>query len=129
MKLSTHTHPTATVKRDEPRDKPPDLSAQTSNTSILLVKAATLASNFFNCMYVVESHEESDYVIEKISLKLAFNQPTLVSHRFGIDSSGSRGPANLAAIVQDWQRCFVLYCDYLRRLPEFALLDFEDQVI
>ncbi|KAE9547576.1 hypothetical protein FO519_009213 [Halicephalobus sp. NKZ332] len=74
---------------------------------------------------------ESNSVDQDISLQkdfqTVFYNPTLLCNRTPINLEG-RQVAALADTTHDWKRCFVLYSDWLRALPEFQLFSDADRL-
>lgn len=62
-----------------------------------------------------------------VSLVAAFFNPKLLWARTPLCPNGCI-PATLADVLHDWRRCFVLYSDWLRAMPMFNILSFDDQV-
>uniref|UniRef100_A0A914DXB6 NR LBD domain-containing protein n=2 Tax=Acrobeloides nanus TaxID=290746 RepID=A0A914DXB6_9BILA len=65
---------------------------------------------------------------ENIPFERAFYEPTLVSPRAKLTPTGLRR-ATVKDVLDDWRRCFVLYSDWMRLLPDFCQLSHEDQII
>ncbi|KAI6186171.1 Nuclear hormone receptor family member nhr-62 [Aphelenchoides besseyi] len=57
-----------------------------------------------------------------------FNNPRLLCIRTRIDPSGER-ISTLNDTVHDWQRCLVLFVDFIKLLPEFHEFSCEDQLL
>ncbi|KAI1729635.1 zinc finger, c4 type (two domains) domain-containing protein [Ditylenchus destructor] len=74
-----------------------------------------------------ESGPPSTAECKNVDFEKAFYEPTLVCTRHKLNISGEK-PATLQHVVRDWRRCFVLYSDWLRSLPEFCALSKADQI-
>ncbi|CAI4229365.1 unnamed protein product [Auanema sp. JU1783] len=59
--------------------------------------------------------------------KVAFYNPHLVSQRTKINPTGER-PATIKDVLNDFNRCFVLFSDILNSLPDFHQLNEEDRM-
>lgn len=59
--------------------------------------------------------------------KTVFYSPTLLCSRTPINIEAKK-VAVLADTTHDWKRCFVLYSDWLRALPDFQLFEEEDKL-
>jgi nuclear factor 4 len=61
------------------------------------------------------------------SFEAVFYEPTILCPRTPINPSGST-IAILDDTTHDWKRCFVLYSDWIRALPDFQLFSYPDKI-
>ncbi|KAI6170584.1 hypothetical protein M3Y97_01138100 [Aphelenchoides bicaudatus] len=82
----------------------------------------------------LNKQDESEEVVEleafgqlNVKFETAFNKPELCSRRYPLDFSGQK-ILDPVSFVSGWRRGFVFYIDWIKRLPGFNRLSYEDKL-